>query len=70
MIKQGIRQKNLETEYKILEDALQQKISGQRMRSGSKKRVNQALRKVAAEQAQAQYQMAMIQTPEPRLNQS
>lgn len=60
MIKQGIRQKNLETEYKILEDALQQKISGQRMRSGSKKRVNQALRKVAAEQAQAQYQMAMI----------
>ena len=54
------RQKNLETEYKILEDALQQKISGQRMRSGSKKRVNQALRKVAAEQAQAQYQMAMI----------
>ena len=60
MIKQGIRQKNLETEYKILEDALRQKISGQRMRSGSKKRVNQALRKVAAEQAQAQYQMAMI----------
>ena len=38
------------------------------MRSTSKKRVNQALRNVAAQQAQ--YQMAMIQTPEPRLSQS
>ena len=40
---------NLESEYKILEEALQNKMTGQRMRSASKKRVNEALRNVAAQ---------------------